>query len=444
MQVSRLPFDPGPAGWASIVAAEVNFPKLQNNLKVDIVVVGAGFAGLAAARRLRQLEPHLEIAVLEARGICEGSSGRNSGFMIDLPHNLGSKDYVGNSEQDRQQIASNRTAIQFAQEAVEEFQLSDETFQMSGKVNAAATQFGLEHNRQYAMHLSHLDEPYEILDEKQMYELCGSHYYLGGLATPGNAMIKPGLYVKGFANGVSQDNVQVFQNSPVTSFQKKGNAWQLKTPDSSVEAKMVVLAVNGHIESFGYFRRKLMHIYLYASITRCLTPEEVNRLGGAPTWGFTPADSLGSTVRRISGIGGDRILIRNGVSWAPRRVISTTRVQRSKRVHIRSFQRRFPNLSEVAMEYSWGGLLCLSRNSVPAFGEIEPGLYSACCQNGLGVARGTLHGKLIAEMICGHHSRELDNVLKLNEPRKLPPEPFVSIGANLHTCWGEFKAGKER
>ena len=444
MQVRHLPFDPGPAGWTQIVSPQDAYPALDNKITVDFVVVGAGFAGLSAARRLRQLEPQASIAVLEARTIGEGSSGRNSGFMIDLPHNLGSKDYVGQVQKDRQQIEANREAIEFARQTVEEFKLPAEAFQMSGKINAAATQAGLNHNEEYAAHLSRLDEPYERLDEKQMYDLSGSRYYLGGLATPGNAMIKPGLYVRGIARGVHRDKVQLFEKSPVTRYQKLGNAWQLQTPNGSLEAKYVVLAVNGHIESFGFFRRRLMHLYLYGSMTRCLTPDEIKHLGGESSWGFTPADSFGSTVRRISGIGGERILIRNGINWAPKRTISELRPQKARRAHNRSFQRRFPNLVNVNMEYSWGGLLCLSRNAVPAFGELEPGLFAACCQNGLGVVQGTLHGKLIAEMICGQRSSTLERVLQLSEPKKLPPEPFTSIGANVRTLWGEFKAGKER
>ena len=444
MQVRHLPFDPGPAGWTQIVSPQDAYPALDNKITVDFVVVGAGFAGLSAARRLRQLEPQASIAVLEARTIGEGSSCRNSGFMIDLPHNLGSKDYVGQVQKDRQQIEANREAIEFARQTVEEFKLPAEAFQMSGKINAAATQAGLNHNEEYAAHLSRLDEPYERLDEKQMYDLSGSRYYLGGLATPGNAMIKPGLYVRGIARGVHRDKVQLFEKSPVTRYQKLGNAWQLQTPNGSLEAKYVVLAVNGHIESFGFFRRRLMHLYLYGSMTRCLTPDEIKHLGGESSWGFTPADSFGSTVRRISGIGGERILIRNGINWAPKRTISELRPQKARRAHNRSFQRRFPNLVNVNMEYSWGGLLCLSRNAVPAFGELEPGLFAACCQNGLGVVQGTLHGKLIAEMICGQRSSTLERVLQLSEPKKLPPEPFTSIGANVRTLWGEFKAGKER
>ncbi len=444
MKVSRLPFDPGPPGWATIAGPGRKYPKLDGKAVVDFAVVGAGFAGLSAARRLRQLEPNSRIAVLEARAICEGSSGRNSGFMMDLPHNLGAKDYVGQIKRDRQQIELNREAVRFAQEAAEEYQLSYEAFHISGKVNGAATPTGLKHISEYASHLALLEEPCEFLDENQMYELCGSRYYFGGLATFGSGLIKPGLYIRGFAEGVHASGVDVFENSAVVEFDRVGETWQLKTNSGAVEAKKVILAVNGHIESFGFFRHRLMHIYLFGSITRQLTEDEVKRLGGEQSWGITPSDSMGSTVRRITGAGGDRILIRNGISWAPKRTISNTQLEKAKPVHIRSFQRRFPNLSEVDMEYSWGGLLCLSRNAVPAFGELEPGLYTACCQNGLGVVQGTLHGKLIAEMACGHPSSSLDMVLQNAQPQKLPPEPFSTIGATVITNWGEFKAGREK
>ncbi len=444
MQVSRLPYDPGPAVWTNIVGRPECYPQLDKRIGVDFAVVGAGFAGLTAARRLQQLEPQCSIALFEARSIGEGSAGRNSGFMIDLPHNLGSKDYVAKLEDDRRQVSLNREAIAFAQQAVAEYQLSAEAFHLSGKVNAAATEAGLKHNSEYAAHLTELKEPYEMLDEQQMFEICGSHYYRGGLATAGSSMINPGLYVQGFAKGVRDGGVEIFENTPIMAFEKIGNTWQLSTPEGIVNANVVILTVNGHIESFGFFHRRLIHIYLYGSMTRRLTPEEVKLLGGESSWGFTPADSLGSTVRRVTGIVGDRILMRNGITWAPKRTISESRLESVKRSHIRSFKRRFPNLVAVDMEYSWGGLLCLSRNAVPAFGELEPGLFSACCQNGLGVVQGTLHGKLIAEMVCGKHSASLNRVLQYEQPKKLPPKPLSTIGALTVTRWGELKAGRER
>jgi len=95
------------------------------------------------------------------------------------------------------------------------------------------------------------------------------------------------------------------------------------------------------------------------------------------------------------------------------------------------------------MEYQWGGRLCLSRNNVPAFGELETGLFTACCQNGLGVAKGTASGKLAAELACGHQSELLTNMLQQQKPVKLPPEPFTWIGANAVMRWGELRAGAE-
>jgi hypothetical protein len=47
----------------------------------------------------------------------------------------------------------------------------------------------------------------------------------------------------------------------------------------------------------GYFNRRLMHVFTYASMTRRLSSGEVRALGGEPVWGCTPADPMGTTVR---------------------------------------------------------------------------------------------------------------------------------------------------
>ena len=82
----RLPSHIGLAPWREILTAEPpNYPQLDRSTTADITIIGAGFAGLAAAQRLTQLDPSLRVVVLDAGNIAEGASGRNSGFMIDLP-----------------------------------------------------------------------------------------------------------------------------------------------------------------------------------------------------------------------------------------------------------------------------------------------------------------------------------------------------------------------
>jgi glycine/D-amino acid oxidase-like deaminating enzyme len=100
-------------------------------------------------------------------------------------------------------------------------------------------------------------------------------------------------------------------------------------------------------------------------------------------------------------------------------------------------------LAGVEMEHRWGGRLCLARNNVPAFGEVAPHLYAACCQNGLGTAKGTLSGMLAAELAVGRSSDLLDQISAEPAPVRLPPEPFSWIGANALMRYRERRAGAE-
>lgn len=440
MQVRRLPVDPGPAAWNAILPVRAGEPPLASRINADWLIIGAGFAGLSAARRLRQLHPKDRIVVLEASEVAKGPAGRNSGFMIDLPHDLSSSDYGGTLDRDAAQTAENRFAIAFAQEAADDYVMDPEALVASGKINAAATAKGHQHNVDYAAHLTAMNEPFAIYDAVQMRDITGTDYYQSGLYTPGTAMLQPAQYIRGLAGGLARDRVEIYENSPVISLAK---GWIAKTPKGQVTAPKVILAVNGHAESFGQFQGRLMHVFTYASMTRALSPDEQRKLGGAPVWGATPADPLGTTVRKIDGVGGARVIIRNRFTLDPNMEVSTRRIASVGRDHDKAFRARFPMLDTVGMEFRWGGRLCLSRNNVPAFGERESGLYSACCQNGLGTAKGTLHGILAAEQASGHQTDMLAQVMSQAPPFKLPPKPLTWLGANAIMRWSEWRAGAE-
>ena len=82
-------------------------------------------------------------------------------------------------------------------------------------------------------------------------------------------------------------------------------------------------------------------------------------------------------------------------------------------------------------------------NNVPAFGEVDDGLFSACCQNGLGTVQGTLGGMMAAEMAVGYCSDMLAELQALDAPKRLPPEPVATLGARARLAWGERQAGVE-
>ncbi len=444
MKVARLPVDPGPSGWAEILPEADAPTPLEEHKTSDWLVIGAGFAGLAATRRLSQLRPEDRITLLDAARVGEGPAGRNSGFMIDLPHDLTSDDYAGTLDADADQIADNRRAIAFAAEMAEAFGLPQEAFDPAGKVNGAATAKGHRHNLDYAKHLERLGEPYDLLNAADMQDLTGTSYYEAGLFTPGSVMLQPAMFVRGVAAGLRSNRVQIHEQSPVTELARIGNSWRATTPKGAVTAPRVILAVNGHLESFGHLTGRLVHVHTYASMTQPLTPEQVRRLGGAARWHLTPADPLGTTVRRVSGTGGARLIIRNRFTFDPKLEAARGWDAQIQRDHDAAFAARFPMLRGVEMAYRWGGRLCLSRNAVQVVGELEHGLYAACCQNGLGTAKGTLAGLLAAELACGKTSPALERAVSAPQPSRLPPTPLAQIGASARLRWGEWRAGREK
>ncbi|MDH3859084.1 MAG: FAD-binding oxidoreductase [Gammaproteobacteria bacterium] len=445
IHVDSKPADLGESGWNTILPPRQANPALESEIDCDYLVVGAGFAGLSAARRIAQLEPLASIVILESQQVATGPAGRNSGFMIDLPHALATGRYAGDNSQDLRNIRMNRAAIAFAADCARSLDFPDEAFDPSGKINAAADNHGLRHNISYARHLEALGEPFELLDAAAMRAICGSHYYQGGLKTPGTAILQPALYIRSLADAlVKQSDCQLFENSALQSLSRKGERWLATTATGSVTANRVILAVNGLIETFGFYRHRLMHINLYASMTRQLSREEVDALGGERRWGFTPSDPIGSTVRRIDGSGGTRLVIRNRCSYEPGLSLPDDRLQGIVREHDRTFRARFPMLKQVEMEYCWSGRLCLSRNDVWALGELEPGLFSACCQNGLGTTRGTIAGIVTAEMATGSSDQSLvPDYVPETIPQRLFPEPFMTLGARTVIRFKEWRAGKE-
>ncbi|MDL2398964.1 NAD(P)/FAD-dependent oxidoreductase [Rhizobium mayense] len=442
--VKRLPAENGVSGWEAISKRSLPVRTLDGNVTADWLIIGAGFAGLSAARRLLQLRPDDRIVVLEASEVGKGTSGRNSGFMIDVPHNLSSSEYSsGGLDATRLEMAQNRSAIAFAKDAAAEYGMSSETVDPAGKINAAATARGMKLNISFGQSLRSAGEPHTFLDASEMRKLTSSDYYLGGLYTPGAVLIQPADYIRELAAGLSRQ-VDIFEGSPVTALTRDKGTWTAISTRGKVTAPKVILGVNGHIDDFGHFRGRLMHIFAYASMTAPFPAEDFgHQVSGGDRWALLPADAMGATVRKITSAGQSRIVIRTKYTYETTITVSNRRMTGMAEEHRRSLDARFPGLKDIPFQHSWAGRLCLSRNHVPAFGEIDEGLYSACCENGLGTVKSTFAGMMAVELATGTRSADLEKYMDHAKPSRLPPEPFAWLGVNSVIRWQQLRAGRE-
>jgi len=439
---SKLPQQLDRSGWVAMLPARTPRPSLNRTLNADVAIIGGGFAGLSAARRLSQLDPTLKVVILEAGEIAEGATGRNSGFIIDLPHEVSSEDYGGtDSDERRHDIKIHRMAIALARDLAVEKGWGKDIFDPCGKYNVAMGPQGDKHVASYARQLDSVKEEYRLLDSEEIGEVTGTRSFTSAIFTPGTVIIQPAAYIRGLADSFG-GSVKLFEHSPALSFDRQGASWRIKTPNGAVNAGKIVLANNGHAQSFGLFRGVLLHVYTYASMTEAFDP---TRLGGQRSWAATPAFPMGTTVRRVQGDkrDGDRILIRSRYTYNPRMQVSDGAITRAGRIHDRKFEARFPMLKGLRMQYRWAGAMALTWNGVPAFGEVEPGIFAAIACNGVGATKATAAGIAAAEAALGMNSWLVQVFRGFATPKPLPPQPFLTIGATANLSVKEWSAGME-
>ncbi|MFJ4454631.1 NAD(P)/FAD-dependent oxidoreductase [Pseudomonas sp. NPDC089392] len=436
-RISSLPADDATCGWYHLSKPRTPRPAHSGHSQARWVVVGAGFTGLAAARQLATNFPDDEIVLIEAQEVGFGTSGRNAGFAIDLPHDIGAEDYIGDIDIAKTVLKLNLGGQSYLKELIERYDIECQ-FRHCGKYQAAIEDRGIAVLDAYRRGLDKLGQPYEVIEGRDLPDHIGTHFYRKGLFTPGTALLQPSALVKGLADSLPS-NVSLYEHTPITEVDY-GDKVVLRHANGSITADKLVLTTNAFGMSFGFLKGRMLPVFTYGSITRPLTEEEQARLGGKPYWGVIPADPFGTTMRRTVD---NRLLIRNSFSYNPDGRSNRKYLDRFVQRHRESFARRFPMLPGVNFEYTWGGALALSRNHMGFFGKLAPNVVGALCCNGLGVTRGTVTGKLLADWLAGDKNELIEFLLNAPGPCANPPQPLVSLGLNANLMWGQFRAGKE-
>ena len=83
--------------WIKDLSPRTNIETLKTNEDCEWLIIGAGYTGLSAARKLGQLYPNKKIILVDAQLSGEGASSRNSGYLVDTTLNDG---FTSNKEFD--------------------------------------------------------------------------------------------------------------------------------------------------------------------------------------------------------------------------------------------------------------------------------------------------------------------------------------------------------
>ena len=368
-------------------------PPREIGRKVDVAIVGAGYAGLSAALTLARAGR--EVVVFEATRVGDGASSRSAGSLGHVPK-AGLADLkarYGEAVAHRV-YAEAREAREFVETLVREHQIEC-GLRTSGRFIAAHSPRAYARLEQSLPELRETWGAVELVPREKQRTVIGSDAFFGGLKLATAATLQPALLHRGLARAAVSAGARLLQETRATDIAPETSGFTVTTPAGTVHARDVVIATNAETGSetatLRRLRRRMAVIPAYVVVTEPIAADRMMRI--LPSQG-----PISDTYK---------ILHYMAPNENQQRLVMSARAGRSdgglrekaRRV-FGYFSERFPDLRGVRVTHCWTGRFALPSDLVPHIG-IEDGLYYVlgCC--GTGVPMSTYLGHKLALKILG-------------------------------------------
>jgi gamma-glutamylputrescine oxidase len=360
---------------------------LTADLDVDVCVVGAGLAGLTAAREIARCG--WSVAVLESRRIAWNASGQNCGFVLP-GFGAGIRGVVERVglERARELWALSEAGLAYVRATIHETGMPGvdpvdgwlNVFQVDDADRIIATLQLLGND---------LGAEVEGWASDRVRDVLKSDRYFNAIHFPRAFHLHPLNYARGLAAAAEQAGAHIFEHTPAVAIDPAGVRKRIETPHGRLRAAQVVLAGNVHIgKLMPRLAGTLLPIWTYLATTAPLGP----RLADAITYlGAVSDGERADNHYRI--VDGDRLLISGRATmWEadPRRFAGDLAADIAK---------LYPQLGAVEIEHRWSGVLGRTIHGMPQIGELSPGIWLASGFGGHGFSTTAMAGNLIARAI---------------------------------------------
>lgn len=361
----------------------------------DVAVIGAGFTGLGAARRLAM--EGRSVVVLEAASVGAGASGRNGGHLNNgIAHSYPAAMERFGADGARALYHAFDAGIDTIARIIAEEGIAC-GFRRSGKLKLASKPghvAGLRRNFE-AVHRE-ADPDTEWLDRPALEAEVLSDAFHGGMLQRRSAMMHMGQFVSGLAEAAVRRGAVIHEGAAVTAMARTGAGWRVQTACGAIRAGQVLLATGAYTgDAFPWFRRRIVPVGSFIIATAPLTDAQIaGSVPGDRT--YVNSMNIGNYFRLTP----DRRLI-----WGGRARFSARSDQRSDAksgaVLKAALAEVFPQLADVGIDYCWGGLVDMTADRFPRAGQAE-GVWFSMGYSGHGAQIATHMGEIMADRIMGH------------------------------------------
>jgi len=394
----------------------------------DVVVVGGGFCGLAAARALAKRD--VKVAVLEAETLGWGASCRNGGMVLTglkLPVPMLISRY--GRELVQKMYAASLESIDLVEQIVKEEEIAC-SFSRSGHLEVACKQ---AHFNAYAEQAARIQREFghelRIVPKGELRSEIGSDIYFGGMVDETSAGVNPAQYVAGLAKAAARAGACLYGRTRVTDVKADRvngeRRFLVKTSRGTMTAREVLLASGAYTTSATpALRKKVIPIGSYIIATEVLSPELAREVSPRNRMIYDSKHFL--YYYRLTP--DNRMLFGGRAAFFPE---SESTVRESAELLRRGMVGVYPQLRDVKVEFVWGGTLDFALDVMPHSGKLD-GMHFGVGFAGHGVAAATWMGTKLAGVICG----DLDDI-----PYSKIAFPGAPIGLRSGNTWALPLAG---
>ena len=420
--------------WINDLSFRSNYKSLSKDQECEWLIIGAGYTGLSAARKLSELHPNQKIIIVDAQFAGDGASGRNSGYLVDTTLNDG---FTSDKELSNYKKKTDiyRIGINAVKRFIKQHQV-DCDWNEGGKYFASSKKKDKKILINFSKILSNLGFENNLFFREDLYKKLGTNFYDLGLYTKGGILLHPGKLVRSMIDTLP-NNVILYEQSQLLEWQTKIDTIYCKFKNNNIITKKVIFCTNGFLKSLGIKKNYNFPITLTASMTRPLSNTEFKSIGEPKEWGVLPVRPMGATIRMTKD---RRFLIRNTAEVHSPFKMSDKELKKRSLKQKYGIKKRFPTLPDNIIESSWSGIVSRTRNGSQIFEKIKDNIFVAGCYNGSGIGVGTLFGEQIAIKASNETSDEINIIERRSKPSWLPPQPFLNLGVKARLLYERLKA----
>ncbi|MFP4977982.1 NAD(P)/FAD-dependent oxidoreductase [Paenibacillus sp. CN-4] len=401
----------GTPPWERTLPNPQAYPKLDEDITCDCLIVGGGMGGALLAHRLSSTGART--VLIDKRRIGGGSTQANTGLLQTFnDKSLTSCIHSFGEDQAVQFYRMCREAVHAIIRLGKEMEADLEVLPRHSLYYAGTEQEAGLLREEYANLRKHGFEV-EWWEPERISEAF-PFSKPGALYSPGDAEINPYRAVHALVAEAAARGVRVFEHTKAVRYEHTPHEVVCHTPGGRITAKQVVFAMGYETQELKKDRGAVL-VNTYAVMTRPLVrlPEWPDR---CLIWETARPYSYFRTTpdRRIIAGGRDEALTDSG-----RR---ETRVLSQGRSLLEDIRRLFPGTEELELEYAWGGVFGTTHDGLPFIGPHPdyPRCYFIEGYGGNGTVYSMIAAELLADAVQGIERPEL-SLFSLTRSPKTPP-----------------------